>query len=90
MTKKHQGIITRYYKSTDYSLYNCYKTFSSAKAHSYENILDEMFKLNGYDLRILSYNSNFYTCAYRRKDESGKEYLIYHTAYNRISILIDG
>lgn len=88
MTKNDSRIITRYFNSDDYSLYHVYKTYSTSKAISFERILNEMRQCGGYDMRILSHNSNFYTCAYRWQDTKGCEWLIYHTAYSKRSILI--
>ena len=89
MTKNDNKIIIRYFDSADYSLYHVYKTYSTAKAISFESILQEMRACNGYDMRILSHNSSFYTCAYRWQDSTGREWLVYHTAYNKRSILIN-
>lgn len=80
MTKKQQSILESYNRAKATELRDVYGKYSIYKSRSFEAIRSEMHESNGYGLRILSYNSQFYTCAYKTAD--GNQ-LVYHTAYRR-------
>lgn len=57
--------IVKYEKSHTYSVKEAYANPSSAKLQAESNILNEMKKSNAADYRILSFNCQYFTAAYR-------------------------
>ena len=58
--------IVKYEKSRTYSVKEAYTHPSSAKLQAESNILNEMYsRLDAIDYRILSYNCQYFTAAYR-------------------------
>lgn len=86
MTKQQQSIVDRYNRATKTSLDECYKTCSHYKTRAEYFIKQEMLNRNGGGYRILSHNSNFFTCAYVYTNENGNDILVYHTAYKKQEI----
>lgn len=78
MTAKEKRILEAYLCSDDHQLSDVYGRCSQAKQDSFIMIEREMYENCGSDLRILSHNSNFYTCAYIIKGK-GFTKLVYHT-----------
>ena len=84
MTKRQREITERYFKSNASGLWQVYGRFSHRKATAEESIRQEMYDINGYDFRIVSHNSNFFSCAYQYTDQkTDKGMLVYHTASKR-------
>lgn len=75
---RRDEIITRYNNSRIGSVYECYTKPSTRKCVAERAIMHEMAENNGYDYRILSYNSQMFTCAYRYK-LGNTEMLVFHT-----------
>ena len=65
----------RYYGRT---LHDVYGKCSTKKWNSYNDIKDEMIKLGGSGLTIISFNSNMYTVAYTLDTD-----IVYHTKTKR-------
>lgn len=82
MTNKQHAMKTAYDRSNDRYLWHVYGRCSRAKEQAYEEIEKECYKLDGYDIRITSHNSSFFSMAYRYM-LNDVEMLVYHTAYNR-------
>lgn len=87
-TKQAQQII-RMYKNTTRGedIYDAYNSPSGTKVSAFKEIKKEMEQVKGYSMRITGAGSDFFSCAYRVKDGSGFEYLIYHTHLNRFAVL---
>lgn len=90
LTQKQQQMITNYKYARYSSIDECYNNASCFKYRAEQQIKNEMFNKSGYDYRVCGFNCNFFTCAYRYKDENGVEYLVYHTAWNRYEIELQG
>ena len=56
--------ISRYNRSTAYSLRDVYGRYSYAKEQAFRYCLDLMNKYNGRDLKIISYNTFRFTAAF--------------------------
>lgn len=89
MNKKFQSVIERYALYAGRTLSDCYANPSQAKINAWDSIRQEMVATNGWGLTVLSYNSQFFTCAYLRKGihkDSLLEYteLVYHTARHTV------
>lgn len=80
MTKKQQAILDSYNKAKYAYKRDVYGQERIYRSRSFERIRSEMHEANGYGLRVLWYNANAYTCAYKTAD--GKQ-LVYHTASHR-------
>lgn len=65
-TQRAYGMIAdfnrKYYKGE--TLYDCYKSVSSAKVRSWEAIKRQCEELNGYNLHITGAGSHMYSCIY--------------------------
>ena len=61
------------------TIYKAYKSPSKAKQKAFFDCVNTCNNLNGYNLRIVSKNTNIFTCGFFFKDESGKEYFYYIT-----------
>lgn len=66
---KAQNFINDYLNSSDFELWHVYGRCSDRKYRSFEGIKDRMRAEGGEDIRILSHNSNYYTCAYRLNED---------------------
>lgn len=83
LNKQQKSILDRYNTSNKYGLMDCYKSCSHYKTRAEHLIKQEMLDRNGWGYKILSYNTNCFTCAYTYKNEFDELVLVYHTAYKR-------
>ena len=67
-TQKAKIFIKEYWTSTRYSLYDCYNDYSYAKDRAYDYCITKMQEMNGYDGRILTYNTFVFTYAFMTDD----------------------
>lgn len=91
LNKKQQQLFNNYLNARYKDLKQAYKTCSNAKVISYQNILDEMRKNNGYNVRITGANSCVYSCAYKYQIFNDNEIitkLVYHTHKNKYEFVI--
>ncbi len=80
MTQNERNeIVRRYHRTPNDGLYDVYTKPSHNKINAYERIYHEMMQAGGYGLKILSYNTFMFTCAYMVQGKDGALYLIYHT-----------
>jgi hypothetical protein len=87
MTKKNMAYVEAYKRATARHLYECYRNPSTKKRAAWHNCYDRMRSLDGYDIRILSHNVQFFTCAYRYKI-GDDEYMNVETVRETIIILL--
>lgn len=80
---ERRELVKRYNRAYDDSLYDVYTKPSHNKINAYEKIYHEMISCGGYGLKILSYNTFMFTCAYIKQGGDGSLYLIYHTPTRR-------
>ena len=84
MPKRQKEILSRYEKSTNYSLRDVYASYSVFKARAEKDILQEMAFHGGWGYKILGASSCTFSCAYLMTNkESGQTQIVYHTASNR-------
>lgn len=82
-TEKALNFRERYYWSRECTLADCYLNFSKAKAIAEECCREKMLDMAGYGFKILSFNSQTFTCGWLFKDtETGVVMLNVETAYN--------
>ena len=67
-TQKAKLFIKDYWTSTRYNLDDCYNNYSYAKQNAYNYCINKMQKMNGYDGRILTYNTFVFTYAFMTDD----------------------
>lgn len=72
----------RYLSSNAYELSDVYTRYSHAKRIAYFRIHWYMEDIGGYDLRIVSFNTQKFTVGFRVR-YNGKEYFIYETPMYR-------
>lgn len=81
MTKKQQALWEQYKRATKRELGECYANPSAAKRQAYNCISMQCSMLNGWGIRIPSYNTMMFTMAFLYK-EDGKTMLHYVTNKN--------
>lgn len=71
--KRVNGIIESYKNYAGRDLSDCYKKASVAKQRAYAYCRDKQRQYNGYDFRIISYNTFIFTVGFKFVDvETGK------------------
>ena len=88
MTKREQCIVECYNETENRGLFDCYNQPSPYKISAYEDIKSEKISLCGYGLKVLSYNTFMFTCAYKYINEKGVEILVHHTPTKKEEIII--
>lgn len=78
-TKTMRNAYANYKVSMMCELYDCYNSFSKAKANAMEYCENLMHELNGRGLRIISYNQNVFTVGFIFTNEDGRECFAYIT-----------
>lgn len=68
-TKKAQGLIERFYNSELDTLEQCYKSCSNAKRNAYYYCLYKCSDMGGWRFRIISFNSQTFTCGWLYADK---------------------
>ena len=69
MTKRDRGIVHQYLQSTSYNLNDVYGSYSKAKARAWDNCVEQMYLDGGYNLKIISSNSQIFTVGYTVKND---------------------
>lgn len=86
-TKKAQGFIQSYERSEERTLRDCYVSYSYSKAVAEVSCHNKMLDMDGYDFKIMSFNSMTFTCGWLYEDkETGVVMLNVETAYNSYQI----
>lgn len=87
-TQKGQRILKAYECAKYDHIYEAYKKPSNHKVVAFNDIMNEMSRVGGSDMRITGAGSDYFSCAYTVKDGSGFDYIIYHTQCNRFCVQI--
>lgn len=82
-TKRGQAYIYRYNASNNTDLMQCYRNPSTAKTRADYFCRAQMIEEDGNGYKVISYNCNFFTVAWRTKDGNG---LRVETAYKSILV----
>nr|DAF90297.1 MAG TPA: hypothetical protein [Podoviridae sp. cthau23] len=86
-TKSAQGLIERFYNSEFDTLEHCYVSCSQAKRRAYYWCTNKCAEMDGWRFRIISFNSQTFTCAWLYKDkETGEIMLNVETYRNTYTI----
>ena len=88
MNKQEKQVYEKYQMSTYYRLEHCYDKPSERKRKIYENLIDECTLNDGCNLRIMSYNNQFFTAGYIVLNGNDK-FLVYHTSTKKQIIKVD-
>ena len=88
MRVRERNAYMSYLRSGLYSLYDCYNNFSSRKAQAWEYCQNLMEEKNGSGLKVISYNTNFFTAGFVYEDE-GKKMFMYITASSDVASEIE-
>lgn len=67
-------------RSEDYALEFVYNSFSNAKARAWRYCREKQAELNGYDLKVISYNCMVFTAGFEYYDEKAKAVKFYYIA----------
>lgn len=89
-TQKEIGMINKYKRAYMTTISQLYKDASYRKYNAENSIINEMYRINGYDYRVIGGNSMTFSCAYQYKDKDNMTHLVYHTAYNRYDVMVGG
>lgn len=84
-TKKAQHFLQLYANAVKQTIYDCYKNPSHNKITIYNKLIYFKIAIGGYNHRIISFNAQFFTLAYRVLAVDG-DYLIVDTPCYRYSI----
>lgn len=68
-TKKVQDLIYRFNHSTFDYLGQCYNSCSAAKRKAYDDCIRKYFDMGGWGFRIISFNSQTFTCGWLYEDK---------------------
>lgn len=81
MNKQMTGAYERYQRSTDYSLYDVYKSHSIYKEQAWDYCKNLMQEKGGHGLKVLGHNCMFFSAGFEY-EEDGKKMFMYitHTA----------
>lgn len=80
-TKKAKTFLFNYQNAKFSKLYEIYKNYSDKKIRAYYDIINDMQRKRGKNLKVMSRNSQFFCAGYSfRKNK--KNYLKYFTGYN--------
>lgn len=82
MTKRQRGILNRYINSHLYELRQCYNSWSDAKEYALWKCKYHCEQANGYNFKIISYNSQMFSIGYCYKID---EVPYFHYETNRTS-----
>ena len=63
-TKKARGFVQEYERSYNYGLNQCYASYSLAKDIAEVSCRQKMLDMGGYGFKILSFNSQTFTCGW--------------------------
>ena len=86
-TKKACSFMQEYDNSYNYGLRQCYTSYSYAKGRAEERCRAKMFAMDGYGFKILSFNSQTFTCGWLYEDkETGVIMLNVETYRNTYTI----
>ena len=75
-TKKAQALIERFYNSELYSLEDCYTRCSAAKIVAFSWCIDKFAAMGGWRFRIISFNSQNFTCGWLYADKETDEIML--------------
>lgn len=65
MNKHEQALFETYNRSNARTLWDVYGTCSQSKRRAYDNICADCAEVNGYDMRVMSATSFFFSQAYK-------------------------
>ena len=86
-TKKAQAFKDNYMFSNDFSLFHVYKNPSRSKMRAYDECRAKCAEMRGWGFKILSFNTNAFTCGWMYSDkETGVIMLNVETYRNTYTI----
>ena len=86
-TKKAQDLIERFYNSEFDTLEECYNSCSAAKRNAYYDCLHKCADMDGRRFRIISFNSQTFTCGWLyRCEQTGDIILNVETYRNNYQV----
>ena len=88
MNKQEKQVYEKYQMSTYYSLEHCYDNPSIRKRQLYNDLIDEGTLNDGWNLKIMSYNNQFFTAGYIVLNGNDK-FLVYYTPTKKQIIKVD-
>lgn len=82
MTQKEKGMVWSYEHAKARDIHEAYGRPSARKVNAFTHCREAAYMLNGYDCRIPSACTHFFTFAFRYRDAEGQERMQYHTHAN--------
>ena len=89
MTKKQQQMLWNVTHSNNESLYDVYKSFSNDKRLAYDYCTYQMSRKNGFNFRITSATSFFFSCGFLYYDENNHLRCRYYTGRNTYDFIAE-
>ena len=87
--RNYEDILYRYYRSGASELSDVYGRYSEAKRRAWKSCEALCDEIGGYDLRVVSYNSNIFTAGFRYRNMRGDQCFCYITRSNVLYFVID-
>ena len=78
--RQAESALKSFYNSNMETIFKAYKSPSKAKQKAFYHCVNTCAKYNGYNLRVISKNTNFFTCGFLFMDENKTEYFYYITS----------
>ena len=89
LNKREREWVESYKKSYTNNLLTCYKKPSNWKRRAFEDCKEEMELLFGYDMKIINYGFQFFSCGFLYKNIYGDEVLRVYTHKNTYDIIFN-
>ena len=89
LSKRYEAILRAYQNSNLTCLHECYGSWSWAKEHAYNYCKGLCDRMNGYDFKIVSYNTNMFSIAFLYQSD-GKTMLHYETNKTTLDFDVSG
>ena len=83
MNKRQKAIYECYEQSDLYDLYDAYNTTSGAKRRAWWGVNNDMQSVNGWGLKIISYNTCMFSIGYLYRNKAGALMFHYETNATR-------
>lgn len=84
LNKQMQGAINSHKMSNTYSLSDCYNSYSYAKERAYNYCRNLYNEYNGYDFKIISYNTNQFSVGFYCDFDDKTNFVYITKSYDRM------
>ena len=83
MNKQMKGAYERYKRSTDFSLYDVYKTHSIYKEQAWRYCEEQCEKKQGHGLKVIGHNCMFFSAGFEYEEDGKRMFMWITPSYDR-------